>query len=139
MAKILTFLLILVAAGSVKAQFYSVKGILQNEGKRPLRSATITMRIYNDTSIVFRILTDNKGSFEFKDLPAKIYRMTASYVGYDSLEQTVALMDSSKDLGVLVIYRAAKLLTGVVVTGTPPAVTQKADTLEYNASQYKVN
>ncbi|HJU46281.1 MAG TPA: carboxypeptidase regulatory-like domain-containing protein, partial [Chitinophagaceae bacterium] len=139
MTRILTFLLVLAVSTGANAQSFSLKGSVQNEDKRPLRTATITMRVYNDTSVVFRTVTDNKGAFEFKELPAKIYRMTASYVGYDSLEQTVTLTDTSKDLGVLVLYKNARLLNQVVVQGITPPVTQKADTIEYNANQFKVN
>src|ERR1044072_8202795 len=100
MTRILTFLLAVAMTAGAKAQSYSLTGIIQNEGKRPLRSATVSIQVYNDSSIVFKTITDNKGAFEFKDIPAKVYRLTASFVDYDSLQQTVPLTDSSSDIGV---------------------------------------
>lgn len=136
----LTLLLLLTAAFmGAKAQSCNLKGILQNEGKRPLNSATVTAQIYNDSTIVFRTATDRSGAFEFKELPAGIYNLTASFVGYDSLQQRVILTDRSQDLGVIVMERGVKTLSEVVVKSIPPPVTQKTDTLEYNASQFKVN
>src|ERR1700722_8984701 len=134
MSKILTFLLVLFVSVSVKAQSYGLKGILQNEDKKPLRSATVTVSVYNDSTIVFNTITDAKGAFEFKELPAKIYLLTATFVGYDSLTQTVTLTDSSHDLGVLKLYRNGKLLEAAIVERPPMGI--KKDTTEYSASEF---
>ncbi len=123
-----------------EAQTLSVKGVLKDDAdKMPIRSATVRLTAQNDTTLNYNVVTDNRGAFIFNGMQPRIYLLHISSVGYDSLRQTVILADSSIDLGTLSVFKKSSTLEGVVVTGTIPPVKQKADTLEYSASAFKVN
>ncbi|MBC8033420.1 MAG: outer membrane beta-barrel protein [Chitinophagaceae bacterium] len=122
------------------AQTYSVRGILSDEAEnRPVSSATVRLVAQNDSTLLYNTVSDNQGSFSFNNLSARIYILYISSVGYDSSRQTVVIASSSRDLGKIALYSAAKTLAGVTVVGAAPPVRQKGDTLEYSASAFKVN
>ena len=135
--KALIAILLIISMG---ANAQSVKGrLLDLNENRPLRGATLTLTSLKDSSQRFNTISDSTGHFEFVGLYRDSFVLNVSFVGYEDFKQLVAVRDSSVNLGTLFIPRSIKQLGEVtVVTKTPP-VQQKADTLQYNASQFKVN
>ncbi len=132
------FLLISVASPALYAQ--SVTGILQDAAdKTPVSNATIKLTPVSNTSSEFTAVSNNKGSFSFDNIAAGDYMLTVTSVSYSTLVKVISIAANNNDLGTFLISKNAKTLKTVVVEAIEPPVKQNGDTLDYAASQYKVN
>jgi len=128
---------LLVSAG-INAQ--SLKGrLLDLTTNRPLQRATVNLTNLKDSTQKFNTISDSSGGFEFRNLYPDSFVLGISFVGYDDFKQIVAIKNNVVDLGALFIPTSIKQLGEVVIVSKIPPVQQKNDTLEYNASQFKVN
>jgi hypothetical protein len=135
---------LLVAVGllliSIGTGAQSLKGRLVDlNSNRPLRRASVSLRGLTDSTQKFNTISDSSGRFEFKNLYPDSFVLKITFVGYDDFKQTVGISNGVVDLGTLSIPKSIKQLGEVVVVSKVPPVKQKGDTLEYNASQFKVN
>lgn len=134
--KLLTAFILLFVL-SAFSQTPSLSGILKDaESKQPLAGATVKIVSGRDSATV---LTDKSGVFEFKNINPGTYRLSTSYLGYESFKKEIVWENITLKLGELLVNKEAKTLSGVTVVSTPPVVKQKADTVEISASQLKVN
>lgn len=135
--KLLIAILVIISLGT-NAQTLKGRLVDLNEN-RPLRSATLTLTSLKDSLQKFNTISDSTGRFEFGNLYTDSFLLKVSFIGYEDFKQIVDVKDSLVNLGTLAIPRSIKQLGEVtVVTKTPPA-QQKGDTVQYNASQFKVN
>src|SRR2546423_1264866 len=135
--KLLIATLILLVLG---ANAQNVKGkLLDLTENKPLSGASISMTALKDSTKNFSTLSDNNGSFEFKNISADTFTLTVSFIGYEDFKQLVTVKDSTVDLGTLFIPKKIKQLGEVTVVTKNPPTQQKGDTIQYNASQFKVN
>jgi hypothetical protein len=118
----------------------AVNGILQDAtDKTPVPDATVKL-IPSDSSAVAIISESNsKGIFTFSTVPPGNYTLLATSIGYTTKASTITIGSNTTFLGIISVSKSAKTLQTVVINGTPPAVKQNADTMEFGASQYKVN
>jgi hypothetical protein len=135
--KLLIAILIIVGAG---ANAQSIKGrLLDLNENKPLRGATLTLTSLKDSLQKFSAISDSSGRFQFSDLERDSFVLNVSFIGYEDFKQIVAVKDTAINLGTLFIPKSIKQLGEVtVITKTPPT-QQKGDTIQYNASQFKVN
>jgi hypothetical protein len=135
--KLLVAVLLLFSIG-IRAQ--SLKGRLVDlNSNRPLRRASVNLTSLKDSTQTLNTISDSSGRFAFKNLNPDSFVLRISFVGYDDFKQIVGIKNSLVDLGSLFIPKSIKQLGEVVVVSKVPPVQQKGDTLEYNASQFKVN
>jgi hypothetical protein len=117
----------------------SVSGIIEDAASNsPLSNSTVK---FSETSPDFKPLltvSNSKGYFIFNKVPNGNYTLTITNIGYGSYEKTVLVTGKNIDLGKINMAKTAETLSTVVVTNTAP-VKQHGDTLDYAASQYKVN
>ena len=136
-------LLALIIAGmAVKAHSQSIKGkLLDLVDNKPLASATLTLTSVRDSTQVKFGLTDSTGSFVFQNLPVDSFYFKVSFTGYEQYRQIVATNDSTPvvNIGTLFIPKTTTTLGDVTVTSRTPPTQQKGDTIQINASQFKVN
>ena len=125
-------------SSSVDAQ--SIKGILQDgSDNTPVSNATIKLVSTTASSTEFTSVSNSKGIFTFNEVPAGNYTLTATSIGYATASEIITVRNSPTDLGIIKTSKSVTTLQTVIVDGTPPPVKQNGDTLEYAASQYKVN
>ncbi|MFT3932342.1 MAG: outer membrane beta-barrel protein [Chitinophagaceae bacterium] len=118
----------------------SIAGILQDKAdKTPVKGATITIRSKKNAAEKHNAVSDSKGNFSFTDLPADIYILSFSSIGYEFVDKQVNPSQNATDLGVIYIPKTSKELEGVTVVAKTPPAQQKADTVIYNANAFKVN
>ncbi|RYZ20226.1 MAG: hypothetical protein EOO16_17435, partial [Chitinophagaceae bacterium] len=119
----------------------SIIGRLRDpETLQNLRGATVGAQSIRDTTFFITANTDSLGRFRLTGLPADSFRVRFSYVGYAQYQLTFRLdTGETRDLDDVLLPRATAELSGVVITGTIAPATQKGDTVQFNASQYKVN
>jgi len=125
---------------SIGVSAQSLKGrLVDPNNNRHLRKASVILTGLKDSTQKFNTISDSSGRFEFKNLYPDSFILRISFVGYDEFKQIVGINNGAIDLGTLPVPRSIKQLAEVVVVSKPPPVQQKGDTVEYNASQFKVN
>jgi hypothetical protein len=123
---------------STKAQ--SVNGILQDAtDKTPVSGATIKLIGSGASSKAYSTVSNNKGTFIFNDIPAGTYTLIATSIGYEDKATVVNIGSNTNDLGIIKVAKGAKTLQAVVIKDQVPTIKQNNDTMEFGASQYKVN
>jgi hypothetical protein len=132
---ILSLLVILFSLAS-KAQ---VKGVLiDSASKKPIDNAVIALVVKSNPTDTSYTFTDDKGQFRFEVVPSSPFSIIIRHMGYWPKAKYVPVAKAEKtiDVGSFVLAQDAKLLSEVVVEA--PAIVVKEDTIEYNASSFKV-
>lgn len=102
-----------------------------------LQKATIALLTPTDSILVNFARSNEQGAFSIPKLDTGKYKLIISYPQYaDYVEDIHVLKDH--DLGIVKLSKALLLLEEVTVTGKIPVVI-KGDTIEYNASSFKVD
>ncbi len=134
---LLSLFIIIVFAYTLQAQ--SVTGVLQDAiEKTPIANATMQLT-GADSASTYSSVTANNGSFTFSPIPQGNYTMNITSVGYETFSKEINVSGADNNLGNIDVIKSAKTLATVIVIGAAPPVRQRNDTLEYAASQYKVN
>ncbi|PYF70103.1 outer membrane beta-barrel family protein [Pedobacter nutrimenti] len=118
----------------------SVKGkVVNTKDKQPIDYATVAVKSLKDSSVVGTSNTDKDGSFEIKGLSAGNYRLYVAYLGLKNITKdfTVAT-GQTVDLGSVAMANEGVDLKTVEIKGEAPPVVVKKDTIEFNASSFKV-
>ncbi len=132
------FALMCIFSFGAKAQ--RISGTIQDANDQtPVSNATIKILKPDSSATGFSTVTDSKGQFIINDIPAGSYVLSVTSVGYKSVKRTVEVQSGNVAVGNIAFSKSAETLSTVVVSGAPPAVRVKNDTLEMAASQYKVN
>ena len=117
----------------------SATGVLvDTSAKTPSPNATVKLISTDSSASELNTVSDNKGVFTFNNIQLGNYTLTVTLIGYETMAQVVSIDSVNTNLGNIVLSKSAKTLKTVVINGAPP-VRQKDDTVEYSASQYKVN
>ncbi len=147
--RVLPLLLALLFSSFLHAQFRISGLIREQQGATPLKGASVRLQSVGTTGVVRNAITDSSGRFLFAELPADSFSLGISYVGFKEVirgirldSSTVSLDPTSAGAVTVEITLAPNALndlaTVVISTRIAPA-TQKGDTLQINASQFKVN
>lgn len=105
--------------------------------KAPVDYATITVFKQGSTSALNGSVTDTKGNFAIKNLPAGEYEVTVDFIGYQRKiipHVTISGTVTNVALGVITITPVQNQLKGVTITGTAATVENRIDKLVYNAA-----
>ena len=107
--------------------------------QQPVVSATVTLLLKKDSSLVAFTMTDSKGQFEMAGLPNGDYRLLITHVNYHNTSKPFTLDEVHKqvNLGNLIMNDVTLVLSEVVVTAEAPPVTLIDDTVQYNAGSFK--
>lgn len=122
------------------AQTYSIKGKITEEGtKLPIESATVYITSVKDSTVLDYTITNNLGNFNFKikKISQPVF-LKISFVGYNTYKQTLESINKDFDFGTIEMKEAVNTLNEVVIKNEAPPIRIKKDTLEFNASSFKV-
>jgi hypothetical protein len=141
MAKLYSFLLLFLFCFIANAQNEIViKGTVYDINTQiPLELATVYFSNVKDSTVIEYATTDKNGVFKFstKKYDKPIF-MKVNYMGYQSYVEEQNGLFENKDFGKLYLLQNAKELNEVVIKSEAPPVRVKKDTLEFNASSFKV-
>jgi hypothetical protein len=121
---------------SASAQVEVSGKVIDSSQGAGLFAATITLTNSNFSRTQ---LSARDGSFRFTEIPNGSYKLKASFVGFDAFEKIITVRGSNLALGTLAMIKGGDKLEEVVVQAKTPPAQQKGDTLQLNASQFKVN
>ena len=105
----------------------------------PLASSTVMLLNAKDSSLVNFTRTGDNGAFSFKNVKSGNYVLKISFVGFIPYTQVIKpAVDAVMDLGDLKLKPITRELFEVVVRTAKAPLTIRGDTIEYNASSFKV-
>ncbi|MEI6408583.1 MAG: TonB-dependent receptor [Bacteroidota bacterium] len=139
---LLSALLLLFFALNLSAQAPSkitIKGSIKDTVGAEMSFATVMLLSPKDTTLVNFTRSDDKGAFAFKNVRNVPYLLKISYIGYLPHQQYLPAFDKeTNDLGAIDIKPISKELMEVVIRTAKAPLQIRGDTIEYDASTFKV-
>lgn len=124
----------------IKAQTHTLKGtIVDQQSKAPLSGATVKLKSTTNPAFTKSLLSDSIGTFVFTNLSPDSFLLSVSFVGFNTVTRGVRVDSTDVTVNINAVPNSSNELATVVITSTPPLATQKGDTLQLSASQFKVN
>jgi len=113
--------------------------VLDINTQLPLESATVYVSNVKDSTVIEFTNTNKSGVFKMvtKKTDKPVF-LKVSYMGYQPYVEEQKGVLENKDFGKLYLLQNATALEGVVVKSEAPPIRIKKDTLEFNASSFKV-
>ena len=116
-----------------------VRGKVQEKGKTSiLPGATVILAKPKATTGRGEV-TNNQGTFVFKNVKPGSYVLRISYIGYKTSAQNITVGNQNINMGTLPLQVDSKRLKEIKVTGKVPPVELKGDSAQFNAFAYKTN
>jgi len=137
--RLLIFVLLMTSAVAVMAQNRTVTGSLYDGELKEKVPYAVVQLLKQDSSYVVGAVSDDGGNFKITAPANGRYILKASYVGYKTIYQDVAIANEQDvAVGQLDFHVDSHTLKEVKVVASAPKVVVKADTFQYNASAYRV-
>lgn len=139
MPKSLITLLVLLCTTFCFSQNITIKGKITDPADLPLEAATIYLTSVKDSSVVNYTISDKNGNWEMRThkITEPVY-LKASFISFTDHKQEVASIEADRDFGTIKMADAPTQLDAVVIESEVPPIRIKSDTLEFNASSFKV-
>jgi len=135
LTQLITIALVFVATASMAQQAHTINGVVKDTTGATVPGATITLLTGKDS---VSLGTGINGNFTIKNVPATNFILHIYAIGYARYSHNYAVGDAQiVTLDPIVLHTDSKLLNTVQVVGVNP-VKLKEDTVEFNASAYKV-
>src|ERR1700750_1257908 len=114
-----------------------IHGTVVDTTKLSVPSASV--KLVSDKGDSTISVADVNGKFVFQNIKGSKITITVTYIGYQRFRRRYTLdnLTGPADLGTIVLKSESKMLNEVTVVGVIP-VTLKEDTVQYQASAYKV-
>lgn len=147
MKRIITFIILLTAVVSAKAQFgggSTITGkisgtLVDSVTKQPVGYASVTIFHSVGTAVINGMLTDEKGKFAIYNIKPGNYRISITYVGgYKAKTINPVVTTPSKpdnNVGTILLVPDNKQLAEVNVTGAKALIENHIDKIVYNAEK----
>jgi Outer membrane protein beta-barrel family/Carboxypeptidase regulatory-like domain len=117
----------------------TIRGIVIDTSGELIPLATVMLLTPQDSQLVNFTRGDEKGNFEFKNVKNTTYLLKISYVSYLPLQKLIApAANSVHDLGKIAIKPITSELMEVVIKAAKATLSIRGDTIEYDASSFKV-
>jgi hypothetical protein len=135
---LLCFISFFLTATALRAQVtHEVRGVIQDTTGASLPGTVVKLVSASDT--LSTAATDN-GSFVFPRVKSAEFKLTIDLIGFQTINRRFLPQPQNPatiNVGVIKMRTAATQLKGVTIVGVNP-VKIKEDTVEFNASAYKV-
>ena len=107
---------------------------------KPVSWASVYLIPAGDTTITHFALSDDKGDVLLKDVPVGKYELNAEIIGYTPHKKTYTIKAhwEAYDLGIIKMEENAEFLEASTISAIGNPVTVKKDTIEFNASSFRV-
>lgn len=130
-------LFLLAGIGQLWGQTVPVTGRIANPLEEPLAGATVRLRLPGGEDVRADV-TNARGRFVLRDIGQGLYDLEISFLGYETHRMNIRVGTGPLDLGVVKLEESSVLLESVEVREQAPTATQKEDTVQFNASAFKV-
>ena len=118
----------------------TIKGkILDKNSQIPIEAATVFLTLVKDSTVIDYTISDKNGFFKMDTKKiTKPFFLKISYLGYETLKKEIQAITENRDFGLLSLAENPNNLKEVVIKNDAPPIRIKKDTLEFNASSFKV-
>ena len=113
--------------------------VLDSLTKAPIEFATLHAKYIGDQQPRKYALSDSAGVVVLQGLPVGRATITFEYMGYRQKKFTYDIKKGANEYGNLLVSEDNNVLDAVVVSAAANQMVIKKDTIEYNASSFKVN
>jgi outer membrane receptor protein involved in Fe transport len=117
----------------------SVSGsIIEKESLKPLEFATVVVKNSKDSAMVQGTIADKNGKFKIENIPFGNYKITYSFIGFESRLTPQFIIDGSHseiNLGTLYISGSTSALNEVVVSGERSTYVNTIDRKVFNVGK----
>jgi len=142
MPKIIAFLFFLLFSMALSAQnSFTIKGIVKSkEANKALEAATVYITSVKDSTVIDYSITEKNGNFSIvvrKQMQPFVLKVSS--LGYATYQKEYPNLTSNLIVGEILVEDAVTTLGEVEIRSEAPPVRIKNDTLEFNASSFKVN
>ena len=143
MRKVLCFLVLLsLCSVNLFAQSptrTTIKGSICDTAGVSIPSAMVMLLNSKDSMLVNFTQVNDKGEFEFKNLKNSGYLLKISHMSYLPYQHSIPVSTTDmSDLGSIKLKLISKLLMEVVIKAARAPLKFRGDTIEYDASSFKV-
>lgn len=113
--------------------------VVDGTTKLPIESATVYLSSVKDSTVIDYTITNKLGKFELmvKKINQPVF-LKVSYISYRESKVQLPAVTESKDFGTIEMKELENKLDEVVVKSEAPPIRVKKDTLEFNASSFKL-
>ncbi|WP_177762312.1 outer membrane beta-barrel protein [Flavobacterium sp. I3-2] len=132
------FLFTFLVAFVSNAQNIELKGKVITESKQPIEAVSVLLLQKKDSTVIQYAITDVIGNFSMKIKPMdQPSFLSLTYLGNEDKNIEFEKITESKDLGEITMKELSDMLAELVIVTDVP-IRVKQDTLEFNASSFKV-
>lgn len=120
---------------------YTIRGKIRNESEHPVAYANIVMKDAKDSSLIGGTITNENGNFNFRTQVEENYLLSASFIGYVSVDTIIHTVDRVTDTVFLTMTREHTILDEVVIRKRRKRAKQQVDLTTYyvNSSMRSVS
>lgn len=137
---LLTILLYFATFLALGQNTITVKGkVVEKKSLIPIESATIYLKSVKDSTVIDYTISDKNGNFALatKKINTPVYFKIA-FTSYADFSEKLENLQENKDFGIIKLDDDVNTLSELVIKAEAPPITIKNDTLEFNASSFKV-
>ena len=140
MKLILPFLLLFTFTFVAQAQSkLTIRGTVKDTTNIPLDYTSVLLLSPKDSALVAYTLTNKAGEYQFKNVDRQPLLIKATYMGYIPFQKELVLPESDMlEVAEIRLTPILQELYEVVVKAAKAPLMMRGDTLEYDASKFKV-
>ena len=128
-----------VVLGNIQGNMGSIQAsVIDSTSLEPLPYASVYIIPRKDTTITNFALTDTTGVALMRDVPYGAYTFNVELMGYKPYSKSILLNDWRKNMGIVKLQVDDKFLEAAVISDVGNPIVVKQDTIEYNASSFRV-
>ena len=131
-------ILLLVLPNLLFGQTTTIKGrIIDERNKEAIEYASVTLHNPIDSALLYGVVTNENGVFEFRNIKAQNLYLAAQFLGYESYQSDILQPQKIMDLGDLNLGISASMLSEIEVTGRAITTLHQLDKQVYDAGQFQ--
>lgn len=139
MHKNFNLLLLLLFSTISFGQTITLTGKITDPDDQPLEAATVYLTSVKDSTVIDYTISAKNGIWEIRTrkITQPVF-LKVSFLGYSDFRQEFTSLEADRDFGTQKLADKSTELGEVVIEGEIPPIRIKQDTLEFNASSFKV-
>jgi hypothetical protein len=135
-----SFLLLLAITSASQAQSkLTIRGTVKDTTNAPLDYTSVLLLSPKDSALVAYTLTNKSGEYQFKNVDRQPLLIKATYMGYLPVQKELTLPETDVlEVAEIQLMPIHQELYEVVVKAAKAPLMMRGDTLEYDATKFKV-
>lgn len=135
---LILFLALITSVSNAQSKL-TIRGIVKDTTNLPLDYTSVLLLSPKDSALVAYTLTNKEGEYQFKNVDRQPLLIKATYMGFIPFQKELVLPESDVlDVEEISLTPILQELYEVVVKAAKAPLMMRGDTLEYDASKFKV-